>query len=169
MVPPPAQNPSWIPTSRAQVPVSIRNKQLVLPFKSTLPYNLDNDGVGIRIILGETKWRKLKREIESIGGYNEQLDCCYTHALGRCSMYLCFPCFYCCLYRHNEEYTSHVYKYWRDEFKEKNINFCIYYSPGSLWDAMIEDDFELAPATHCFCIDISSSYVQRIYADHRSV
>ena len=169
VIPPPAQNTNWIPTSRAEVPVSVRDKQLVLPFKSTLPYNLEAEGAGIKVILGASKWRKLKREVESIGGYNEQLDCCYTHSLGRCCMYACFPCFYCCLYKHNEEYTSQVYMHWRDEFEAKKIKFCIYYSPGSLWDAFIEDDFELAPATHCFCIDLSSSYVQGIYAKQRSM
>ena len=84
-------------------------------------------------------------------------------------MYLCFPCFYCCLYKHNEEYTTNVYKHWRDEFEAKKIDFSIYYSPGSLWDAFMEDDFQLAPSTHCFCIDTSSSYVRGVYQTHADV
>ena len=169
VIPPPAQTVHWIPTSRDHLPSYVPNEKVVLPFKSTLPYSLEQEGVGIKIILGEKKWRKLKREVESIGGYNEQLDCCYTHAFGRCAMYLCFPCFYCCLYKHNEEYTTNVYKHWRDEFEAKKIDFSIYYSPGSLWDAFMEDDFQLAPSTHCFCIDTSSSYVRGVYQTHADV
>lgn len=154
-LPPPAQDSTWIPVSRTNIPTTQRN-QLVLPFRSYMPSSLEEDARGVKALLGDRAWKKLVKEVEVIGGYNEQLLCCYNHHCGRPAMYVCFPCFYCCLFKHNEEYTTDTYRYWRKEFEAKNIDFKLYYTPGSLWNAFAMDDFELAPFTHCFCIDVSS-------------
>ena len=101
------------------------------------------------------------KDAAMLGRENESILCCYNQFYGS-GVYLCLPCFYMGLYKFSEDKTNEVFNKWRSVFDEKNIAFEIAYKPGNFTNAFFAFNFDLAPRSFCFMIDIEKAFIEKV-------
>jgi hypothetical protein len=151
IIPPAAQKNSWIPS--ADIPVNRPFQKLVIPLTPIMPSSLEFDGEEVRARIGNENWNKMISDAQFIGQENAQIQTCFNFLNGA-FVYICFPCFWYCIYKYTQDKTTEIFAKWKDVFDKKKIPFELYYKPGSLQEAFFACNFEYAHRTHCFLIDV---------------
>ena len=156
IIPPAAQKNSWIPA--ANIPVNRPFQKLVIPFIPIMPSSLEFDGEEVRARIGNENWNKMISDAQFIGQENTQVQTCFNFMNGA-FVYICFPCFWYCIYKYTQDKTTEIFAKWKDVFDNKKIPFELHYKPGSLQEAFFACNFEYAHRTHCFLIDVEHIFI----------
>jgi hypothetical protein len=149
---------NWI--SCEKLPESIPFIKLVVPFRSFMPSNLENDGEEVRNKIGEVNWNKMIDDAIIIGTENDQLSTCFKSCNGVLP-YICLPCF-CCSNCNRDNHAEVSSLKWSKIFEKYKIPFQIAHKPGSMIDALLSANSDRAPNLFGYVIDIEKIYIESV-------
>jgi hypothetical protein len=115
----------------------------------------------VRSRIGDDNWNKMIKDATFLGAENDQIQNCYKTFYG-VFVYLCFPCFWAGLYKYADDKTADIFEKWKRVFDEKKIPFELHYRPGNFRDACFSGNFDAAPRTFCFVIDIENIFIEEV-------
>ena len=115
----------------------------------------------MRARIGDDNWNKMIKDATFLGAENKQIETCYECFYGA-FVYICFPCFWAGIYKYAEDKTADIFEKWKRIFDEKKIPFELHYKPGDFREACFSGNFNAAPRTFCFVIDIENIFIEEV-------
>jgi len=147
--------PGWIPSPIA--PISVPYLITSIPFDPKVKAMFTNPSDPISQssatymtnLIGEEKFQDMLSDAAKLGEANSRLQKC----LGcMTAAYCCFPCFYYCVYKPADNKPRPLFTKWQNEMQGKDVDFELWFQPGSILAALISGNAILAQKTFAFVV-----------------
>ena len=161
--------PGWIPSPIA--PVTVPLVMTVIPFDPKVSVSMmDTTNLLNKVttdymtgLLGEDKFKSILNDASIIGRANASTESCYSCL---CLPYCCFPCFYFCCLKPADQKPKTIFEKWQDEMKDiKDVDFELWFRPGSIWVALFACNFLFTQKTFGFVLRPSKEALMKAAAE----